>query len=116
MKYLLIFFAILLISSPVSAAPQIPAPDKVTLLDLGSDCIPCELQDKIVRRIEKEFSDSIAVYYLDVETNPQYKQEYHIDIIPTLVFYNKKGEEVERKSGYMKEGAMRKLLQKLIAE
>jgi thiol-disulfide isomerase/thioredoxin len=97
-------------------APQIPAPGKVSLVDLGSDCIPCDLQDRIVRRVTKDFPDSVAVFYLDVEKEPRYKKEYRIEIIPTLIFYDKKGKEVERRSGYMKEGAMRKLLTKLTAE
>ena len=93
--------------------PQIPKPGTVTLLDLGSECIPCELQDRIVHRVAPEFGDKVAVVYLDVEKNPQYKAQYRVEIIPTLVFYDTKGNEVQRVSGYMKEGSMRKLLREL---
>ncbi len=106
--------AVVMATGPACAADTpIPKPDTVTLLDLGSECIPCELQDRIVRRVTPEFGDKVAVVYLDVEKNPQYKEQYRVEIIPTLVFYDRNGQEVQRVSGYMKEGAMRKLLREL---
>ena len=98
---------------PLASELQSPTPGTVTLLDLGSECIPCELQDRIVHRVAPEFGDKVAVVYLDVEKNPQYKAQYRVEIIPTLVFYDTRGQEVQRVSGYMKEGSMRKLLREL---
>lgn len=100
----------------MAAAEQIPVPGTVTLLDLGSDCIPCDLQDRIVRRVEHSFAGRIAVRYVDVEKFPENKARYQVDVIPLLIFYDKAGKERARHSGYMKEGTMRKLLQQLLDE
>lgn len=112
MKYVLQLVCLVFLCSTAHAEP-IPTPGKVTLLDLGSDCIPCDIQDRIIRRLEKEFTASVSVLYLDVEKQPHYKQTYGIDIIPTLIFFDKNGQEAARQSGYMKEGAIRTLLKKL---
>lgn len=116
MKFILTLIAALTMASSVCAEPQIPKPGKVTLLNLESDCIPCDLQDRIVNKLEKAFGDKVAFIYVDVEKNPQYKQKYKVEVLPTLVFYDKSGNEVDRRWGYMKEGAMRKLLEKLLEQ
>lgn len=116
MRFILLLIALLAFASPALAEQEIPVPGKVTLLDLESDCIPCDLQDRIVHRIEKDFAKSVAFVYVDVEKNPQYKEKYRIEILPTLIFFDREGREVERKSGYLKEGAMRKILTELTAK
>lgn len=116
MKFLLVIGTVLMSiisGSIVNAADSIPAPGRVTLLDIGSDCLPCELQDRIVRRMEKNFAESVSVIYIDVKKNPESKQKFNVDIIPTLIFFDSDGKEVVRRSGYMKENDIRKLLKQL---
>lgn len=45
--------ALLLFLPSQGQAEEIPARGKVTLLNLKSDCIPCDLQDRIVNRVKK---------------------------------------------------------------
>ena len=87
---------------------------QVTLLDIGSDCLPCALQDTIVRRVEKAFGESVRFVYIDIEKKPEIQEKYAVKTIPTLIFFNKNGEEVQRNSGYMKESAIRERLTKLM--
>lgn len=95
------------------AVQNVPAQGRPTLLDLGGDCLPCEIQDRIVKRVLPDYKDTIAFIWVEVEKNLENRKHWNVDIVPTLIFFDKNGKEVERTSGYMKESKMRLLLDKL---
>ena len=98
------------------AVAEVPAKGMPTLLDLGGDCLPCELQDRIVKRVLPDYKGRVAFIWIEVEKNLENRKRWKADIVPTLVFFDKSGREVERASGYMKESRMRALLDKLASE
>ena len=98
------------------AVPAVPAKERPTLLDLGGDCLPCELQDRIVKRVLPDYKDKVAFIWIEVEKNLENRKHWQVDIVPTLIFFDKNGKEVERTSGYMKESTMRALLDRLTHE
>ena len=108
--------ALLLCLPAQGQAEEIPARGKVTLLNLQSDCIPCDLQDRIVNRVKKTYADRVAFIFLDVEKHPAEKEKYGVKILPTLVFYDASGKERDRRTGYLKEGEMKRILDGLLAE
>ena len=89
--------ALLLCLPAQGQAEEIPARGKVALLNLKSDCIPCDLQDRIVNRVKKTYADRVAFIFLDVEKHPA-------------------GKEQDRRTGYLKEGEMKRILDGLLAE
>ena len=95
------------------AVLTVPAREMPTLLDLGGDCLPCELQDRIVKRVLPDYKGKVSFIWIEVEKNLENRKLWQVDIVPTLIFFDKNGKEVERTSGYMKESKMRMLLDKL---
>ncbi len=106
----------LFLCSPVRAeAPAVNA-GQVTLLNVTSDCLPCVLQDKIVHKVEKEFSDRVRFIYIDVEKEPAVKEKFAVKAIPTLIFFDRDAREVKRNFGYMKESAIKDCLTLLLKD
>jgi thioredoxin 1 len=86
----------------------------VTMVDLGAaSCIPCKMMAPILQKLEKLYAGKAAIVFLDVWVDPKPAQSFGIRIIPTQIFFNKKGEEVYRHEGFMSEEAIVTVLQKL---
>jgi len=81
------------------------------LVDFGSNkCIPCRQIRPILKEIEKEYDGKAHVLIIDVFENRELAREYRIQLIPTLVFFNRSGKEVFRRSGtWDKNSIVRKL-------
>ena len=94
-----------------------PRPDTVTMIDLGARfCIPCKMMAPIVEKLRAEYRGKADVVFIDVWQNPDESKKYGIRAIPTQIFYNKKGEEVERHEGFLDEKSIRSTLERLLAE
>jgi thioredoxin 1 len=89
---------------------------KVTFIELGADkCIPCKAMQPVMRKIAKEYKGTIQVVFYDVWKTPEYAKNYGIQMIPTQVFIDKKGEEIFRHVGfYPKEDIIKMLKEKHI--
>ena len=110
---LLVFILVL----PVSAAPELPRPGTVTMIDLGAkSCIPCKMMAPILEKLEAEYRGKADVVFIDVWQSPEEGKKYGISAIPTQIFYNKKGEEVGRHQGFLDEKSIRAALDELLAE
>jgi thioredoxin 1 len=81
------------------------------LVDFGSNkCIPCRQIRPILKEIEKEYDGKAHVLIIDVFENRELARGYRIQLIPTLVFFNRSGKEVFRRSGtWDKNSIVRKL-------
>jgi len=100
-----------------AGAQTIPAPGKVTLLDLRSDCIPCDLQDKVVKRVEKKYGDRISVFYIEAEKDQAAAKKFGVKTLPTLIIYDSKGKAVDRRDGgYTKENTIDAVIDGLLAQ
>ena len=76
---------------------------RVTFIELGSaNCIPCMKMQIVMREIEREYGDQVAVIFHDVWTDAgrPYARQYGIRVIPTQVFLDRNGEEYFRHEGY----------------
>lgn len=116
MKKILLTAVFVLIAAAAALALQTaPVQGKVTLLDLRSDCIPCDLQDRVVRRVEKKYGDKIAVVYIEAEKDTAMAEKYGVKVLPTLIIYDRQGKVVERRDGgYTKENTIDKILAGLL--
>ena len=82
---------------------------KITFIELGSvNCIPCREMQPIMKDIAERFPDQVLVVFYDVWKNPTPAQHYRIQLIPTQVFLDERGNELLRHVGvFPKEDILR---------
>jgi len=80
------------------------------LLDLGADkCIPCKMMAPILEELKEEYAGRLDVEFIDVWKNPQAARRYGIESIPTQIFFDAEGNELDRHAGFIsKEDILRK--------
>lgn len=72
------------------------------LIDIGAkQCIPCKMMAPILEELQRDYSDSVRVEFIDVWENRSAGQKYGIRAIPTQIFYNASGKELYRHMGFM---------------
>ncbi|MFZ1947498.1 MAG: thioredoxin family protein [bacterium] len=72
------------------------------LVDLGrGTCIPCKQMAPILEELAREYEGRAIVEVIDLRYSPQAAMEYGIKLIPTQVFFDRKGAEVYRHEGFM---------------
>lgn len=98
-------------SASGNAAVKSPAPGEVLMLDLGSDeCKPCIMMAPILEELKEAYAGRARIMFIDVWKNRDEAKKYGIRAIPTQIFFNAKGEEVARHTGFMdKESIVRQL-------
>jgi thioredoxin 1 len=75
---------------------------KPTLVDFGANsCAPCRLLRPVLKEIDKEYSNKAHILVIDVYKFQRLAREYKIMVIPTLVFFDVKGQEVFRHMGVL---------------
>ncbi len=74
---------------------------KVTFIEIGADrCIPCRKMQPIMKEVAAEFADDVQVVFYDVWKDPEPGRKYGIQLIPTQVFVDAAGKEVDRHVGF----------------
>jgi len=90
-----------------SPGMPIPAKGMVTMVDIGAaTCIPCKMMAPILEKLDKTYRGKAAIIYLDVRYHREKAISFGINGIPTQIFYDAKGKEVQRHIGYMSEAAI----------
>lgn len=86
---------------------DIPRKGTVTMLDLGAElCLPCKMMAPIMVKLEKEYKGRADIIFIDVWKHPEQAKKFNIRAIPTQIFFDKDGKEVDRHVGFLKEGAI----------
>lgn len=79
-----------------------PSTGRVTLLDLGADrCVPCKMMAPIIEELKKEYAGKADIVFIDVWKTPEQAKKYRIRSIPTQIFFDATGKEVNRHVGFM---------------
>lgn len=82
--------------------PPLPTPGQVTLVDLGADkCIPCKMMAPILEELKKQYAGRASIVFIDVWKNREQVKRFGIRAIPTQIFYDENGKEVQRHVGFM---------------
>jgi thioredoxin 1 len=85
----------------------------VTFIELGADkCIPCKKMQPIMKEIAETYADRVQVVFYDVWKNPEPARKYGIQLIPTQVFVDQKGNEIFRHVGLFPKEEILQLLKK----
>ncbi len=96
---------------PLSSMPTVALPatlyasvaplvgQKAMLLEFGStSCASCVEMGKLLRKVKDEHP-SAHIYFIEVYADQQAMRNYGIQMIPTQVYLNDKGEETDRHIG-----------------
>jgi len=94
--------------------PEVPVKGMVTLLDFGADnCIPCKMLAPIIKELKSEYKGKAAIYFVHVGRHKALATRHGIRVIPTLVFFDAKGQEKHRFEGYLDKHFIKKYLEKM---
>ena len=95
------------LQKPLVSFSSIPRKGMVTLLDLGADaCIPCKMMAPIISKLEKEYQGRADIVFIDVWKNPDQAKRFNVKAIPTQIFFDMNGKEVDRHVGFFSEVAI----------
>jgi thioredoxin 1 len=84
------------------SAADVPVKGLVTMVDLGADsCVPCKMMAPILVELEKEYRGRAAIVFLDVWKDKAPAERFGIRAIPTQIFFDENGREVQRHVGFM---------------
>jgi thioredoxin 1 len=71
------------------------------LVDLGAGkCIPCKKMAPILEELKKDYAGRMEVEFIDVWKNPDAGKAYGVEMIPTQIFYDASGKELDRHTGF----------------
>jgi thioredoxin 1 len=85
-----------------------------TLVDFGSNrCIPCIRLRPVLRELKDAYGNRINVLFMEVDDQRDLALRYKVQLVPTLIFFDAQGREVQRKIGFMDRGAIEKVLHNL---
>lgn len=87
---------------------------KITVIDFSATwCGPCRRLKPIFEEIEKEYSKDVNFKTIDVDENQQMAIQYQVEAVPTIVFLNKEGKEVNRLVGLQTKEAIVSIINEL---
>jgi len=73
---------------------------KPLLVDFGANsCLPCRQIRPILKEIKEEYAGKANILIIDVYKFKELAREYKVQLIPTLIFFDKDGQEVFRHLG-----------------
>jgi thioredoxin 1 len=91
-----------------------PVKGLVTMVDLGAgSCIPCKMMAPILEELKREYTGKAVITYIDVRYDKPAIERYRLEAIPTQVFYDREGKEVERHVGFMNKEEIVAVLKRL---
>jgi thioredoxin 1 len=80
---------------------QLTGRGRPTLIDLGADtCIPCKLMAPVLGSLKTEFTGRLDVHFINLNQYPDAASVYHINVMPTQIFYDAAGKERFRHEGF----------------
>lgn len=84
------------------------------VLKLGSDrCYPCRLMNPIIKELSQEQKGKIIFLNLDIYKNRELADRFKVNLIPTIIFFDKKGALTEQTTGYMSKVDLLKKIESL---
>jgi thioredoxin 1 len=75
---------------------------KPAVIDLGArTCIPCKKMAPILEALAGEYRGRASVMFIDVHEDQDAAEKFHIQMIPTQIFFNAQGKEIKRHIGFI---------------
>lgn len=76
-------------------------------------CGPCQQLKPIFEEVEKEFSGKVDFLTVDIDSMPDLAKEFKVEAVPTIVFIDKSGREVNRIVGFTDKSQLVETIQKM---
>jgi thioredoxin 1 len=76
-------------------------------------CGPCKMVEPILVKIASEYAGKLVVAKVNTDENPQWAQQYGIQGIPTMMFFNK-GNLVHQQVGAVPEPFIRDIVNEFL--
>jgi thioredoxin 1 len=104
-------FLVLWQPMPTQAQGAAPASGKPALYEFGAGyCVSCKEMEKVMAELKKSHSDQVEFRMIYVDKEKPLFEQYKIMLIPTQVFLDASGKEVDRHMGVLtKEEVLKKL-------
>ena len=78
-----------------------------TVIDLGArSCIPCKKMAPILESLADTYRGKAEVLFVDVRDDNETARALRVQMIPTQVFFDAKGQEAKRHVGFMDRPAL----------
>ncbi len=105
----------MLLSAALPLWGQEPAGARPTLIDFSRSfgCVPCKQMEVVLDRVKGKYGDQVAIRMLLQEQEKELFSQYKIFAVPTQVFLDADGREMDRHMGYLSEAELVKKLQDL---
>jgi thioredoxin 1 len=88
-------------STPLAENTQPGVQTLPKLVDVGADkCIPCIKMAPILEALKNDFSGRMDVEFVDAWKRREEAARYEVQMIPTQIFYDEKGKELYRHTGF----------------
>lgn len=85
---------------------------EIEFVELGSvNCIPCKKMQPVMKSIEEKYKGLVKVTFYDVWKDDAPAKKFGIQLIPTQVFLDSRGNEIMRHEGFFPEDEIDKFLQ-----
>ena len=109
MGFLLVWQAL-----PIQAQGAAPAKGKPALYEFGAKyCIPCKEMQKVMADLKPQYSDQVELRMVYADEEKPLFEQYKIVLIPTQVFLDASGKEVDRHMGALSQEEVVKKLKEL---
>lgn len=83
------------------------------LMDLGSTtCTPCKMMMSVLDSLKKDYRGKLAVVFVDIAKDSAAASKYKIQRIPTQIWFDAKGKEIDRHIGYISKDDIAKTFKK----
>ena len=117
MRLIAVFFCLFaFVAAPLWAAAP-PVDGKVSIINFSDDhCMPCKMMGRMVSKMQDEYKGEVVAVTINALEEREVAAKYSAKTLPTLIFFNRQGEEVGRHVGIMDESAMRGMIDSLLAE
>ena len=64
-------------------------------------CVPCKMMVPILEDLESNYTQDVKIIFVHVAKEQDKTREFGIQMIPTQVFFDATGKELERHSGFI---------------
>lgn len=96
---------------------NLPVKGMVTMIDLGREtCTQCKMMIPILEKLGKEYKGKAAIVFINLLEDPEQQYRFKLKALPTQIFFDPKGKEVYRHTGFMGEKAITDQLKKMGVE
>lgn len=95
LSFILVAAMLLAVVSCGQKEPQLPKVVKIG----RTDCLPCIELSKTLKTLQPEIEGKATIEIINLEDDPGAFDQYNLEGIPTLIFYDENGDESSRSTG-----------------